>query len=42
MFKHGEKIKTIPTEESPVKNQFINSIAQNDGTIFNLERQGSK
>ena len=38
---NGEKIKTIPTEESPVKNQFINSIAQNDGTMFILNTYGS-
>ena len=38
---NGEKIKSIPTEESPVKNQFINSIAHNGETMFILNTYGS-
>ncbi len=37
----GEKLKIIPTEESPVKNEFINSIAVNENTIFYLNTYGS-
>ena len=38
---NGNKIKSLPTEEISIKNQFINSIAVNNDTLFYLNTFGS-
>ena len=38
---NGEKIKIIPTEETTVKNNFINSLAANKDSLFYLNTYGS-
>ena len=38
---NGEKIKIIPTEETTVKNNFINSLAANKDSFFYLNTYGS-
>ncbi len=38
---NGEKIKVIPTEETTVKNDFINSLASNKSSFFYLNTYGS-
>ncbi len=38
---NGEKIKNIPTEETTVKNDFINSLAANEDSFFYLNTYGS-
>ena len=37
----GQKLKVIPTEETRVKNEFINSIALNNNSLFYLNTYGS-
>ena len=39
--KNGDKIKVIPTEESAIKNDFINSLASNKNFFFYLNTYGS-
>jgi len=39
--KNGEKIKSIPTEESTITNNFINSLTTNDDALFYLNTYGS-
>ena len=39
--KNGEKLKTIPTEENVVKNNFINSLALDKNSLFYLNTYGS-
>ena len=38
---NGETIKFIPTEETTVKNEFINNISINKGTVFYINTFGS-
>tara|TARA_Y200000002_G_scaffold377996_1_gene384532 strand:+ start:1990 stop:3312 length:1323 start_codon:yes stop_codon:yes gene_type:complete len=38
---NGEKIKIIPTEETAVKNDFINSLVSNENSFFYLNTYGS-
>tara|TARA_Y100001970_G_scaffold55682_1_gene70516 strand:+ start:1415 stop:2740 length:1326 start_codon:yes stop_codon:yes gene_type:complete len=38
---NGEKIKSLPTEEALIKNEFINSIAVKENTLFYLNTFGS-
>ena len=38
---NGEKIKSLPTEETLIKNEFINSLAIKDDTLFFLNTFGS-
>ena len=38
---NGEKIKVIPTEETTVKNDFINSLASDKNSLFYLNTYGS-
>ncbi len=38
---NGEKIKSLPTEEALIKNEFINSLAINEDTLFYLNTFGS-
>jgi len=39
--KNGEKLKVIPTEETLIKNNFINSLASNKDSLFYLNTYGS-
>ena len=38
---NGEKIKSLPTEEALIKNEFINSLAIKENTLFYLNTFGS-
>mgnify|MGYP001414760643 CR=1 FL=1 len=38
---NGDKIKTIPTEESSLKNEFVSSFALNSKSLFYLNTNGS-
>ena len=38
---NGEKVKVIPTEETTVKNNFINSLVSNQNSFFYLNTYGS-
>ena len=38
---NGDRLKTIPTEETTLKNKFINSLVLNDSSMFFLNSYGS-
>ncbi len=39
--KNGEKIKVIPTEETAIKNDFVNSLVSDENSLFYLNTYGS-